>query len=179
MCLLILLLRTVWTTLNNDVNREYKIFTFPPSGTVLSLSTTTTESAIGYTWPFGTRWGPADLLRRDGVPRSSDYNTLNLSASLMNVQNIKQNRNKWIKLTLALLSRADVTKSFCLFAFPSHAINSCVLYASSGHFFRLGNGGSLIGPEFIIIIIRHLWQIIHFNVNITENKKREKNLRIR
>lgn len=31
---------------------------------------------------------------------------------------------------------------------PSAAVmNSCVLYASSGHFFRLGNGGSKVGPE--------------------------------
>lgn len=30
---------------------------------------------------------------------------------------------------------------------PSAAVmNSCVLYASSGHFFRLGNGGSRVGP---------------------------------
>lgn len=31
---------------------------------------------------------------------------------------------------------------------PSAAVmNSCVLYASSGHFFRRGNGGSKVGPE--------------------------------
>ena len=30
---------------------------------------------------------------------------------------------------------------------PFGGAKVCVLYASSGHFFRLGNGGSNVGPE--------------------------------
>lgn len=33
-----------------------------------------TVSPIGNASPFGIRYGPSDLLRRDGVPRSSDWN---------------------------------------------------------------------------------------------------------
>lgn len=98
----------------------------------------------------------SDRLGRSGrgaVPRTccgvSAFRALP-TANEMNGQLLGGGRRARRSLTLARLRRADATKSFCLFALPLPVINSCVLYASSGHFFRRGSGGSFTGPAFTV-----------------------------
>lgn len=57
-------------------------------------------------------------------------------------------RSHAYRLALTRTLSATTFESTASMPPPSAAVmNSCVLYASSGHFFRRGNGGSKVGPE--------------------------------
>ena len=64
---------------------------------------------------------------------------------------------------------------------PSAAVmNSCVLYASSGHFFRRGNGGSKVGPETNhrgLLEIFRLGSTLRIVFRLTKKKKKKKRQR--